>query len=546
MIPLVWASLVQAAVVPAPPPGAAVEAAYKPRRIAVLIGVQEYDDPSLQGLKFATKDAVDLGHALQEPSIGGFDRVFVIAGRAATSRTAIQNALDVATADLQRDDTFLVYMSGHGTLTIDSSHGSRLWFLPSDGKLDDPEHTGISVANLESRIHDLTARRRVLILDTCHNGRSGSKSLVTGPTQQLLSGFRGEPPAPRDVREISESEARLYAAQYWQPAMEDPELQNGVYTHYLLEALEAGKSNADLNRDGLVDVAEAHEYARDRTIARTAGIQVPRAEYRIVGREEIYLSGAQSTRTAAEKALVTACDLLLSKAKLIVNGIPRGELPGVYGLEPGSNLIEVQDPNGSTLIKRRIHVEAGTTLSLEDLMDPSTPTLGVLGGASYLGGSEAFAPWNGSVELLWSRPLGGQGWFRPDVHLGADLGRGWFTDGGQWVSVDDRDYYLTGGEGTTGAGWLGLTGAWSSGPVYVGPFADARVALRSSDTDLAGETAVRFGAAGGLAVGVTVPMSAHLRFEGRAEGYGALQPDLESDLAPLWGASLRMGISTTY
>ena len=50
------------------------------------------------------------------------------------------------------------------------------------------------------------------------------------------------------------------------------------------------------------------------TIART-GMQVLVAEYRIVGREEIYLAGSEATRNAAEKALVTAQDSILGAAE---------------------------------------------------------------------------------------------------------------------------------------------------------------------------------------------------------------------------------------
>jgi Caspase domain len=534
MISLLWALSAEAAVVPAGG-GAAVEAAYKPRRIALLIGVQEYEDPALQGLRYATKDAMDLGKALEHPDVGGFDRVFVVAGAAATNRTAILNAMQVATADLQREDTFLVYMSGHGTLTIDATHGSRLWFLPADGRLDQPERTGIAVAELESKVHELPARRRVLILDTCHNGRSGSKSSVGSPTQQLLSGFRGEPPAPRDLREVSESEARLYAAQYWQPAMEDPDLQNGVYTHYLLEGLTSGRTSADLNRDGLVDVAEAHQYSRDRTITRTGGIQVPRAEYRIVGREEIYLSGRSDMRTAAERALVAACDLLLSRAKLLVNGIPRGELPGVYAVDPGTYTIEVQDQAGATIVKKRVRVKAGETLSLESLVATERPSVGVMIGASYLAENDAFLPWNGSLDLVWARPFRGPQWFRPDVHLGADFAQG-VLPGGE-VELDGVPP-----AGVTGAVRLGGTAAYDFGSVYVGPSVDLRIPYRVSGED----SDWRAGIQGGLSLGGEIRMGQRAELIIRGDGYGVLQPDQASSLSPGWGASLKLGISTIY
>ena len=274
-----------------------LEAAYTPRRVAVLIGIQEYDDPALQGLRYAAKDAADLGEALGAPGLGGFDVVHVVAGRSATTAEAIRHAITVATADLQRDDTFVLYASGHGTLTVDPLDGSQLYLLPSDSNLDRPTQTGIPVSWLEETISELPVRRRVLILDTCHNGRDGSRSALNASTQRTLATMRGEAPAPRAGLSVSENEARLFAAEYHQAALEAPELENGVYTHFLIEALREGRGSADLDRDGLVDVVEAHNYAMDRTFRYTGGAQMPRAEYRITGREKIYLSGDPEQRS---------------------------------------------------------------------------------------------------------------------------------------------------------------------------------------------------------------------------------------------------------
>ena len=114
---------------------------------------------------------------------------------------------------------------GHGTLTIDPLEGTRLYFLPSDSTLEQAEETGIGVDWLEAQVGAVAAKRRVLILDTCHNGRS--KSGLNQATRDALRSMRGDPPPPNLVSEVSESEARLYAAQYYQPAMEDPNLGNG-------------------------------------------------------------------------------------------------------------------------------------------------------------------------------------------------------------------------------------------------------------------------------------------------------------------------------
>ncbi len=501
--------------------------ALAPRRIALLIGVQDYADPALAGLKYPDKDAEDLGAVLQSPTLGGFDQVFVVHGEAATTSAAITHAFEVATANLGREDTFVLYLSGHGTLTLDPL-GSRLWFLPSDAKVDSPETTGLAVADLEKLVDNLPSRRRVLILDTCHNGRG--RSTIGSATSQLLTGMRGEIPAPRDVRDVSESEARLYAAQYYQPAMEDSTLGNGVYTHFLIEALTTG--NADLDGDGLVDVAEAHEYARDKTIAWTQGVQVPRAEYKIVGREDIYLSGSSTLRGRAERALVSATDTLLHQATLLVNGTPRGVLPGLYAVDPGAEHIQVQTTDGHPVLDEHVTVKAGETLSVEALLRRKRSGWEVLGGAD-VAGMTGFSPLAPSAELVWVRP----GAFttarlRPDLHLGGSAVNG-LIDGEPML---------------TGDGWAGATLAWNPGALYLGPSVDLRVPFRTLAPTAAlpdGWHEAGVAGTGGLTLGVSVPTrwivggESHLAL--RADGWGGGMPYLGA-WTPIWGVGVRVGV----
>lgn len=513
-----------AAVTPADPTAAA---AYTPRRVAVLIGIQDYADPALHGLRYATKDAEDLGAVLRSPDAGGFDRVFVIHGAAATTRAGLENAIRVATADLQRDDTFLLYLSGHGTLTLDPLEGSRLWILPSDGRLEDPTRTGLAVADLEELVNGLPARRRVLVLDTCHSGRAGSKSSLGGPTAQLVEGLRGEVPAPRTVREVAESEARLFAAQYYQPAMEDPSLQNGVYTHFLVESLTGGRASADLSRDGLVDVGEAHQYARDRTIAYTGGLQVPRAEYRIVGREDIYLSGRRDTRTAAERALVSAYDHLLDRARILVDGTPRGDLPGLVALDPGPALIEIETADGRRLLREHVRLDPGRTLSLEELVRARESAVELLAGAGFTGGREAFHPVGLDLQVGWVRPFAATSTrWRPDLHARVGFASGALADN-------------QGRATTTGAVGGGATWAWDGGPVYLGPTADLRLPWR---VDVATGTAqLGPGAAGGLTAGVELdagPLLVDLRADAQVD-----VTRFGGEWTPGWGGAVKLGVA---
>lgn len=410
---------------------------YQSKRVAMLVGVDHYANSELNDLAFAGKDARDLAKALGEG--GSFDSVRVLDSAASTSRTAILQALDEVTADLQWDDTFLLYLSGHGTLTIDPTEGTQLWFLPSDSDLSNARHSGIDVAWLEDQVAQVEARRRVLMMDTCHNGRE--KSGLAPGTEKLLAGLRGDPPPPRSFKEVSESEARLFAAQYYQPAMEDTDLQNGVYTHYLLESLQAGAEKADLDGDGLVDITEAHDWARDKTITHTGGLQVPRAEYRFVGREEIYLAGSASTRKAAERALLTAQDAILAKGRVLVNGQVRGVLPELIAVEPGVHVIEITDAEGRPLMKKKVRLQAGETLMLEELFKPRTAGWEILSGAGLRqgDGADILHPFSVRLELNRFDFMELADWMEVGAHIRLAHARGTLAEQGPLIHVNSGE-----------------------------------------------------------------------------------------------------------
>lgn len=421
-----------------------VDSVYAAKRVALLIGVDQYNDDDLATLSFSGKDANDLATVLRAESGGSFDEVTVLTGPNQTTKAAILHTLNTITASLQRDDTLLVYLSGHGTLTLDAINGTELYFLPSDATLDRPSENGVLVSWLEETLADKVARRRVLILDTCHNGRS--KSGLSNQTEERLSSLRGEPPAPNSVRQVSESEARLYAAHFYQPAMEDKSLQNGVYTHYLIQALTNNAHTADLNSDGLVDVTEAHDFAQDKTVKHTGGLQVPRAEYRIVGREAIYLSGDPERRRVAEHALISAYQGLLTSARLFIDGQARGALPRVIAVEPGRHRVEVKTNDGRTIGKTTATFRAGEHVQVERLLGPQTNrwTLLLGGQATFQGNGAAYTvPLGTEFELSYSPKPNGKR-FQTSIlargswsvgHVGDDDNSegleqsGWFTAG---------------------------------------------------------------------------------------------------------------------
>jgi hypothetical protein len=362
------------------PPPEGLDRAYEPRRVALVVGIDSYRDPALGMLRFAAKDAADLASTLRDPAVGDYDVVSEVDGD--VPRAAFWDAFDAVAAGIQRDDTVLVYIAAHGTLDLDS--GTELFVIPSDGWLSTASQTGVSVADLSARVEALPARRKVLILDTCYSG--SGRSAVDPAVRKQMERMRGPVPAPPALR-VSEYSAHLYAAHVNQPALEDPGLQNGVYTHFLLEAL---RGAGDVDGDGLVEVMEAHDWARDRTLEFTGGTQVPWAETTVVGREAIYLAGDPALRRTADQAILTGLERLPLQAQVSIDGLPRGAGP----IQEGSRALHVTDGD-ETLLDARVRVAAGEEIRIDRLVDDRAAHVSVLAGAA-LGPDRA---WLGSASV---------------------------------------------------------------------------------------------------------------------------------------------------
>ncbi|MEQ1566977.1 MAG: caspase family protein [Myxococcota bacterium] len=387
---------------------AGLDRAYASRRVALVVGIDTYVDPALGNLRFAAKDATDLASVLRDPSVGGYDAVSVVAGE--VTRASFWTAFRALASTVQRDDTVVVYVAGHGTLDLGPG-GTELYLLGSDSWLTDAAGGGIRVQELSDAVGALGARRTALVLDTCYSG--AGRSVIAPAVKRKLDGLRGPVPAPPALT-VSEFAANLYAAHVNQPSIEDPALENGVYTHFLVEAL---RGAGDVDFDGLVEVMEAHGYARDHTLAYTGGTQVPWAETVSVGREALFLAGDPAERAQAEHALLVGLEGLPAGASVTVDGVSRGGGP----LQPGARALEVRDGD-RVLLSERVQVRAGERVDLASHLARRDAAWFVVPGVA------------GSLDPDWLGPVGlslavaaapaYRGGVRPVLGLSATTSRG--------------------------------------------------------------------------------------------------------------------------
>ncbi|MBD2199320.1 MULTISPECIES: caspase, EACC1-associated type [Calothrix] len=223
-------------------------------KYALLIGASEYESPKINNLSGVIKDIEAMQRVLKNPDIGGFDEVkFLSNPDSDTMRSEIEQLF---LEKCQEKDVVLLYFSGHGY----RHENGNLFFISRNTKINTQGLPIIGTAVDAKFIHDYYMRpsksqRQVLILDCCFSGAfaegMSAKNIVNLSIENEISTQLG-----------GEGRAVLTYSTATQPSYEDS--GGGVYTSYLVEGIETGA--ADKDNDGVITVAELHEYAKRKVI----------------------------------------------------------------------------------------------------------------------------------------------------------------------------------------------------------------------------------------------------------------------------------------
>jgi uncharacterized caspase-like protein len=134
------------------------------RKVAVVIGIDRYADPSIPQLSNAVNDARAIGQVLESQL--GYETVVL---ENATKPTVVA-ALNRLALELGPKDSAIVYYAGHGELVESTKLG--YWQL-ADSNPKRPE-TWLSNADIGRMVAQIEASQVALISDSCYSG-----SLVT-------------------------------------------------------------------------------------------------------------------------------------------------------------------------------------------------------------------------------------------------------------------------------------------------------------------------------------------------------------------------------
>jgi hypothetical protein len=235
-------------------------------KVALIVGVGNYPDASgLSKLKYASKDAKQVAATLEEHGylVRTLTDTDAMRGSVRRSITELGKALD------PQQGTFLFYFSGHG---FAHNGANYLATFGTTAMESDIEREGLPLKEIEQLLKETGAKRQLMFIDACRNEPTiGSKSV---PSTSFVADRRQRLSTNVGLRV-------LYSTRAGDVSYENGELQQGVFTHFLLRALlgeASGYSREDRSRDGVISFSDVRDYVIENMRAygvKRGQVQVP-------------------------------------------------------------------------------------------------------------------------------------------------------------------------------------------------------------------------------------------------------------------------------
>ena len=264
--------------------------ARKPNLYVVAVGVSDYQDERFR-LNYADKDARDLADSFESRR----DRFGEVKVQRILNRDATRENILKAKEFLQGsqvDDLMVVFFAGHGLLDSKLDY----YFATADIDFKNPASRGLPYEAIEDLLDGIRARKKLLLMDTCHSGELDKDEIQIARSEKLpegeikVHGARGldfgitpKVGLGNSYQLLQEMFADLRrgtgavviasagGAEY---ALESAAWKNGVFTHAVLRGL---KGEADRNKDGRVQVSELRDFVEQEVRRLTQNRQAPTA-----------------------------------------------------------------------------------------------------------------------------------------------------------------------------------------------------------------------------------------------------------------------------
>jgi len=200
------------------------------KKVALLIGIDKYDDSNITRLKYAANDVISMGEKLQQDC--NFDDVRLLTnlkGTKPTNFNIIRELEDIA-LEINSDDLFMFFFSGHGI-----ENNEHAYFLTQDSFNDYPD-TAFSFNRLKEIFQKISAKQRIVLIDACRNDPHAGKGVADNLMGNIFS--KDLVTSVTETKNIEDSTTAIFTAcSKGQRAYEWEKKQHGIFTYFMLKGL---------------------------------------------------------------------------------------------------------------------------------------------------------------------------------------------------------------------------------------------------------------------------------------------------------------------
>jgi tetratricopeptide (TPR) repeat protein len=232
------------------------------KRVALLVGVNVYDHPNFDDLRYAEKDVTDLAAALGRL---GF-QTEVLTGSASGERRAtkqnIERKLENILKGIRKTDIVLIALSGHGVQMRNNQNKEEPFYCPVDAVKDD-RRTLFSLSYLIDNVLANRGGRNLVVIDACRNSTDAATRGAKGIQGQSMT--------------LPGNTGVFFSCKQGQQSFENEKAGHGIFTYCLLDGL-TGNAAKDgvLTWSGLVfHVQEKMQSAQVRQWVTRGALQQP-------------------------------------------------------------------------------------------------------------------------------------------------------------------------------------------------------------------------------------------------------------------------------
>ena len=263
---------------------------------ALLIGINHYYlDDTIGNLHYCVNDVVELDEILSDKLRGDFSTQLLHSEigdvKRLPTRSNIMSWTSLLASNSESNDSVLLYFAGHGF----EQEGVN-YLLPADSRCNVLSDTAIPLRWVKETLSKSLARKKFMIIDSCHSGstigRSQSVPLTRSFHQEMFSEAEGF--------------AILSSCKIGQVSYDYPEKNHGAFSYYLLEGL---RGSADSDGDCIITVPDANNYVSKKLHEWSLSREVqqdPTFYYRVSGDFIFVRIPVQESIELNSKSVVTA------------------------------------------------------------------------------------------------------------------------------------------------------------------------------------------------------------------------------------------------